>query len=86
LQIRDARFIERLHLFEMPFLAGKDTVLENHVNGGKRDPAEEEQPASGKDRLHLRTEGEKLNPAVAADIDLALGKNNGEAPPGALPE
>ena len=43
LQIGDAVLIGRLHLLIAMILGGDDAVLEDHIDGGKRHPAQEDQ-------------------------------------------
>ena len=86
LQIGDAVLIGRLHLLIAVILGRDDAVLEDHVDGGERDPAEEDQRQAGQRRLQRGAEGEELHPAVAADVDLALGKRRMKPRPDALDE
>ncbi len=75
LQIRDAVFILRLHRLIAAIFGGDDVILEDHVDARECHPAQEDQHQARKRCLQRRTEGEELHPAVAADVDLALGKN-----------
>ena len=86
LQIGDAVLIGRLHLLIAVILGGDDAVLEDHIDGGERHPAQEDQGQPGQRRLQRRTEGEELHPAVAADIDLAFGEGGVNPRPGAFQE
>ena len=86
LQIGDAVLISRLHLLVAMVLGGDDAVLEDHIDGGKRHPAQENQGEAGKGRLQRRPEGEKLHSTVAANIDLALGEGGVQPCPGAFQE
>ena len=84
LQIGDAVLIGRLHLLVAMILGGDDAVLEDHIDGGERHPAQEDQDQPGKGGLQRRAEGEELHPPVAADIDLAFREGRMEPCPDAL--
>ena len=86
LQVGDAIFVGRLHLLIAMILRRDDAVLEDHVHGRERDPAEEDQRQTGERRLQCRAEGEELHPAVASNVDLALRKCFMEPRPDALNE
>ena len=72
LQVGDPVLIGGLHLLVAMVLGGDDAVLEDHIDGGERDPAQEDQGQARKRRLQRRTKCEELHPAIAADINLAF--------------
>jgi len=84
LQVGDAAFIGLLHLLIAMVLGGDDAVLEDHIDGGERHPAQEDQGQSGQRRLQRRPEGEELHPAVAADINLTFRESLMNPRPDAL--
>src|SRR5262249_40813663 len=86
LQIGDARLIRLLHRDEVLFPGFDDAVLENDVHRGERNPAEQDYACACTDGLHHRVEGEELHPAVASDVDLALGDCATPPAPALLPE
>src|SRR5690348_11890420 len=65
---------------------GDDAILEDDVYGRKGDPRQKNDSEPGYCGLQCWAEGEKLNPAVAADVDLALGKRLMQPRPQALSE
>ena len=86
LEVGDAVLVRRLHLLVAVILGGDDAVLEDHIDRGKRHPAQEDQGQAGQGRLQRRTESEELHPPVAADIDLTFGEGGVNPRPGAFQE
>ena len=86
LQVGDAVFIGGRHLLIAMVLRRDDPVLEDDVDGGERDPAQEDQRQAREGRLQRRAECEELHAPVGADVDLALRERFMEPSPDALYE
>ena len=84
LELGDPPLIGGLHLLEVVFLGRDDAVLEHHVDGRKGDPAQTQEACACQDRLRQRTERTEVNPALAANVDLALWKPHAEGFPDAF--